>query len=135
MQGEWDEYLLTPADLIAGLSSPSVALNGRELSMVDPHGDAPALPPLPPAPKAGQEITIPGLAFGFYVLVSSHASRRRASEIWVDFERFLGDHSMRRTPRPASSLLVGGGGRQHALYLYSTQLFNCYILQFTQTLP
>ena len=52
----------------AGLSSPQVALNGKELSMVDPHGDAPALPPLPAAAKTGAAITVPGLSFGFFVL-------------------------------------------------------------------
>lgn len=36
--------------------------------MVDPHGDAPALPPLPAAPKTGAAITVPGLSFGFFVL-------------------------------------------------------------------
>jgi len=52
----------------AGLSSPQVALNGKELSMVDPHGDAPALPPLPAVAKTGAAITVPGLSFGFFVL-------------------------------------------------------------------
>lgn len=74
LSGGWDEYLLTPADQTAGLSSAQVALNGEELSMVDPHGDTPSLPPLPPATKTGAKISIPGLSFGFFVLHGAKAA-------------------------------------------------------------
>ena len=66
LAGGWDEYLLTPADATAGLSSPDVALNGVVLSMVAPTGPNPALPKLAARPRTGSELTLPGLSFGFF---------------------------------------------------------------------
>ena len=70
LDGGWDEYLLTPADAAAGLSSPSVALNGIELGVVA----GPALPSMPPAKRSGAAIVLPPLTFGFFVLRSAGAA-------------------------------------------------------------
>jgi hypothetical protein len=74
LRGGFDEYLLTPADEKAGLSSAHVALNGKELSMLDPHGDNPALPSMPATPRVDPSITLPGISFGFYVLHNAKAA-------------------------------------------------------------
>ena len=66
LQGGWDEYLLTPADVSAGLSSDDVALNGRKLAMVGTSGPNPALPLLPARAREGSKLSLPGLSFGFF---------------------------------------------------------------------
>ena len=70
----WDAYLLTPADVEAGLSSSSVALNGVELGVLDQAGATPSLPPLLPAAKTGNAIVLPPLTFGFFVLREAGAA-------------------------------------------------------------
>jgi heparanase 1 len=76
LSSKWDAYLLTPAEggsAVAGLSSKSVALNGKALAMgIDPTSGDPALPAM--AAVAGEgAITVPPLTFGFFVLKDAGA--------------------------------------------------------------
>lgn len=64
--GGWDEYLLTPADSSAGLSSDDVALNGRKLAIAGASGPNPTLPHLPARAREGSELSLPGLSFGYF---------------------------------------------------------------------
>ena len=86
LAGGWDEYLLTPADAVAGLSSPDVALNGVALGMVAPRGPSPALPELAARPRTGSALTLPGLSFGFFgaCLLCATARVPATRAVWLD---------------------------------------------------